>query len=87
MLNWRNVKIDGNPVNVNGKYLVTDSKDISTSGINGVVWYGGSEAKFTFMGWTGDDNTYEDNSCCSGEKCFDMDVKYWCPVEEIELPK
>ena len=40
----------------------------------------------TFKGWIGDENTYEDNSCCSGERMFDLIPTHWCPTDELNLP-
>jgi hypothetical protein len=88
MINWRKISEVGNPTNSHGKYLVTDGNDISTSDVTGVTHYkGGGNPTFTFKGWTGDENTYEDNSCCSGERMFDLMPTHWCPIEEINLPK
>jgi len=68
MINWRNIKDVGYPKDSDKKYLVTDGYDISTTDIQGTNHYkgGGNDPIFTFKGWSGDDNTYDDNSCCSG---------------------
>lgn len=73
MINWRSIKDVGYPKDQYKKYLVSDGKDISTSEISGKKW-------------TGDDNTYEDNSCCSGPRSFYMIPTHWCPLDEINLP-
>lgn len=87
MINWRDIKEVGNPTDSNNKYLVTDGKDISTSDIHGTTHFkGDGSPTFTFKGWSGDDNTYEDNSCCSGTRMFDMKPTHWCPINEINLP-
>lgn len=84
MINWRNIKTDGLPTNGNIKYLVTDGKDISTSSVNISTNYTTKETKF--ISWTGDDNTWEDNQCCSGTKIFDLIPTHWCPLDEVNLP-
>jgi hypothetical protein len=87
MINWRSIKEVGTPDNTHIKYLVTDGKDISTSGIYGsTLFKGDGNPVFTFKGWDGDDNTWEDNSCCSGTRVFDMAPTHWCPIDEIALP-
>jgi hypothetical protein len=87
MINWRSIKEVGTPDNIHTKYLVTDGKDISTSGIYGsTLFKEDGKPVFTFKGWDGDDNTWEDNSCCSGPRVFDMAPTHWCPIDEIGLP-
>mgnify|MGYP006901792388 CR=1 FL=1 len=78
MIQWRNIKDVGYPTNSNKSYLVTDGKEISTSNIY--------TTNKTFMGWAGDENTYEDNQCCSGIPMFDLIPTHWCPTDEINLP-
>jgi hypothetical protein len=86
-INWRSIQDDGLPTDTNKKYLVTDGKDISTSDIYGSTHFkGDGNPTFTFKGWGGDDNTWEDNSCCSGTRVFDMQPTHWCPTDEIALP-
>lgn len=86
MVKWRSIKEVGNPT-VNKTYLVTDGTDISTSDVFGTTLFkGDGKPKFTFKGWSGDGNTYEDNQCCSGERAFDMQPTHWCPTDEIDLP-
>jgi hypothetical protein len=87
MINWRNIKTDGLPTNGNKKYLVTDGKDISTSGVEGITNYNGTTPIFTFKKWCGDDNTGEDNGCCSGTPYFDLTPTHWCPTDELNLPE
>lgn len=88
MINWRSIKDIGYPTDGNKKYFVTDGKDISTTEVSGVTHFkGDNKPTFTFKSWSGDDNTYEDNSCCSGTKVFDMTPTHWCPIDEINLPK
>jgi hypothetical protein len=89
MINWRNIKEVGTPTNVDISYLVTDGTDISTSDIYGRTDYNNGVIlpKFHFKGWSGDEFTYEDNECCSGERVFDMTPTHWCPTYEINLPK
>ena len=87
MINWRKIKDVGFPTDGNKKYLVTDGKDISTTTI--AVEHSvkeGESLKTTFTDWVGDDNTYEDNSCCSGIQCFSMTPTHWCPIDELNLP-
>jgi len=87
MIHWRSIKELGYPTNTNEKYLVTDGKDISTSGIYGSTFFKkGEKPKFTFKGWDGDDNTYEDNSCCAGTPMFEMVPTHWCLTNELNLP-
>lgn len=86
-INWRSIKEVGFPLDANKKYLVTDGKDISTSEIRTRTLYKEGEQPLTkFIDWKGDENTSEDNSCCSGEICFLMDPTHWCPIDEINLP-
>jgi hypothetical protein len=88
MINWRKISDVGFPTDPHKKYLVTDGEDISTTDIGGNTRFkGDGNPTFTFKSWTGDDNTYEDNSCCSGIRMFDMTPTHWCPTDEIELPK
>ena len=83
MLNWRKISVVGNPLDSSKSYLVTDGTDISTTDID-VHQYHTGEIKF--LDWTGDESTYENNQCCSGERVFDMEPTHWCPTDEIELP-
>lgn len=86
-IKWRSVKEVGTPSDQNGEYLVTDGIDISVSGISGRTHFkGDTKPTFTFIEWTGDANTGEDNSCCSGERYFDITPTHWCPIEELNLP-
>lgn len=84
MINWRCIKNVGFPTDTNLKYLVTNGKDISTSDIDITRNYKNGEIKFNK--WTGDDNTYEDNQCCSGTKMFDINPTHWIPLSELDLP-
>ena len=84
MLNWRSIEKEGCPLDYNKTYLVTDGINISTSDIDVVRNYNTGEV--SFRKWLGDENTYEDNSCCSGTRMFDLFPTHWCPVEEINLP-
>ena len=86
MINWRSIKEVGCPTDEHKSYLVTDGKEISTSDIDVNRYYGGDNPRSEFRGWTGDGFTYEDNSCCSGERIYDMRPTHWCPTDEIELP-
>ena len=83
-INWRNIADVGNPTDNNKSYLVTDGKEISTTSIS-CKWI--SKNEWSFLKWSGDENTYEDNSCCSGEIMFDILPTHWCPTDEINLPK
>jgi hypothetical protein len=88
MINWRSIAEVGYPTNSHKTYLVTDGKDISTSDVSGSTHFkGDGNPIFTFKGWSGDENTYEDNSCCSGERMFHMVPTHWAPTDEINLPK
>lgn len=84
MINWRNIVEKGYPIDNSKSYLVTDGKSISTTNIDVVRDYNAGTTKF--KKWTGDENTYEDNQCCSGTPCFDLIPTHWCPTDEIELP-
>jgi len=87
MINWRCIAEVGYPTNSHKKYIVTDGKDISTTECHGITHFkGDGNPTFTFKGWSGDENTWEDNSCCSGERVFDMTPTHWAPVDEINLP-
>lgn len=83
-MKWRSIKEAGMPINSNKSYLVTDGINISTTDISITKNHSTGETKFN--GWTGDENTYEDNQCCSGESMFDMEPTHWIPTDEIELP-
>jgi len=86
-MNWRSIKKVGNPTDGNKTYLVTDGTDISTSDISiSTHFKGDGNPTRTFEGWVGDENTWEDNQCCSGERMFDMTPTHWCPTDEIKLP-
>jgi len=87
MINWRSIKEVGYPTDDHKDYFVTDGKDISTSEARGNTTFKGSVKTFTFKFWYGDVNTWEDNSCCSGERIFDMRPTHWCPTDEVNLPK
>jgi hypothetical protein len=84
MINWRTIKEVGYPTDSNKSYLVTDRKDVSTSNVSIQKNYNTGETKFNK--WTGDENTYEENPCCSGTPMFDLTPTHWCPTDEIELP-
>lgn len=84
MINWRSIKEVGHPTDDNKSYLVTDGKDVSTTNASINTNYKTGETKF--YKWTGDENTYEDNSCCSGTPMFYLTPTHWCPTDEIELP-
>jgi hypothetical protein len=87
MINWRCIAEVGFPTDGNKTYLVTDGTDISTTEAGGQTDYrGDGKPTFKFKEWVGDDNTGEDNSCCSGERYFDMCPTHWCPTDEIKLP-
>lgn len=87
MINWRSIKEVDNPTDGNKTYLVTDGKDISTTEISiRTDFKGDGNPRKTFLGWSGDPCTYEDNSCCSGTREFDMIPTHWCPTDEINLP-
>ena len=83
-MNWRSIEKEGTPTDSNKSYLVTDGKEVSTTGIS--VTYKPATGDIKFDRWTGDENTYEDNSCCSGEVVFDLKPTHWIPTDEIELP-
>tara|TARA_R110000796_G_scaffold192641_1_gene309281 strand:+ start:1577 stop:1840 length:264 start_codon:yes stop_codon:yes gene_type:complete len=87
MINWRSIKDDGLPSDPNKTYLVTDGIEISSSDITGSTTFKGKTKSFKFHGWIGDENTGEDNSCCSGQRYFDMNPTHWCPTSELNLPK
>ncbi len=87
MINWRSIEKDGLPTNGSKKYIVTDGKDISTSDVRGTTRFkGDGNPIFTFEGWSGDDNTFDDNQCCSGTRMFEMKPTHWCPIDELNLP-
>lgn len=87
MINWRNIEKVGFPTDQHEKYIVTDGKDISTTDIYGTTRFkGDGNPKFTFEGWSGDDNTQEYNDCCSGKRVFEMIPTHWCPARELNLP-
>jgi hypothetical protein len=87
MIKWRNISKVGNPKDCHKNYLVTDGRDISTTEIHGTTHYkGDGNPTFKFSSWSGDENTYEDNSCCSGKRMFHMVPTHWCPTDEIDLP-
>ena len=87
MINWRSIAEVGFPTDGNKTYLVTDGTDISTTEAGGITNYSDGKPKFKFKEWVGDENTGEDNSCCSGERYFDMKPTHWAPTDEINLPK
>ena len=84
MINWRSIREVGHPTDCNKSYLVTDGKDVSTTNVSITTFY--NTGKTSFNKWTGDENTYEDNQCCSGTPMFDLIPTHWCPTDEIELP-
>jgi hypothetical protein len=83
-MNWRDISKVGPPLDCNKTYLVTDGKECSTTNIRVIKNYNTGEA--TFKGWTGDDNTYEDNQCCHGPTMFALTPTHWIPTDEIPLP-
>ncbi len=88
MIKWRDIKEVGYPTDSNKKYLVSDGKDISTSECFGTTHFkGDGNPTFTFKGWNGDDNTFEDNQCCSGPRSFYMTPTHWIPIDELNLPE
>lgn len=87
MINWRSIEKDGYPINDHKAYLVTDGKEISTTNISGIRHFkGDGNPTFTFKRWSGDENTYEDNGCCSGIRMFELKPTHWCPTDELNLP-
>ena len=84
-MNWKSIEKDGYPMDSSKSYLVTDGEAISTSNINVFTNYTTQNSRF--IAWTGDENTNEDNSCCSGERCFDLEPTHWICTSEIPLPK
>jgi len=86
MINWRSIAEVGYPTDDKKNYLVADGKDISVSAISVKRTYNADEKTTTFISWHGDENTWEDNSCCSGERMFDLTPTHWCPTDEINLP-
>lgn len=87
MIKWNKISDVGYPTDSNKTYLVTDGIDISTTEMYGTTRFKDNEKPtFTFKGWSGDENTYEDNSCCSGTRMFHMTPTHWFPTDEINLP-
>lgn len=84
-MNWRNIKEVGNPLDINKSYLVTDGEEVSTTNIGITKNYNTGVTKFNK--WTGDENTFEDNQCCTGERVFELTPTHWIPTDEIELPQ
>ena len=84
MVNWRNIKELGLPNDPELTYLVTDGRFIATTDIVTSIDSNGGGHKF--KEWTGDGFTYEDNQCCSGPRCFELEPTHWCPTNEINLP-
>ena len=84
IMNWRNISEVGPPLDGNKSYLVTDGNECSTTEISITKNYTTGETKFNR--WVGDENTYEDNQCCSGEKMLELEPTHWIPTDEIELP-
>ncbi len=88
MINWREIKEVGNPLDSNKTYLVTDGREIATSDISiSTHFKGDGNPTKTFISWDGDPNTQEYNSCCSGDREFELDPTHWCPTDELNLPK
>jgi len=87
MIKWRSIKEVGHPTDSNKTYLVTDGDEMSVTGIRiSTHFKGDGNPTRTFIAWTGDENTYEDNSCCSGEIMFALTPTHWCPTDELNLP-
>ena len=84
IMNWREILKVGTPTDANKSYLVTDGKEVSTTNISITTNYNTGATKFN--GWTGDENTYEDNQYCSGTPMFDLIPTHWLPTDEIQLP-
>lgn len=84
IMNWRDTSKVGVPLDDNKSYLVTDGKECSTTNI--AVRKNHDTGELTFVRWTGDENTYEDNQCCSGTPMFDLVPTHWIPTDEIPLP-
>jgi len=86
MINWRSIKDVGFPTEGFKTYLVTDGTEIATTSVTGITTFKGESKSFKFQGWIGDENTGEDNQCCSGTRYFDLVPTHWCPTDEINLP-
>ena len=87
MINWRNIEEVGNPTDPHMTYLVTDGKEMATTQIYSSTRFKGGEPPITtFKGWKGDENTQEDNDCCSGPLKLLITPTHWCPTNEINLP-
>jgi hypothetical protein len=82
--NWRSIAEVGTPTDSNKSYLVTDGRECSTTDIHIRKNY--TTGVTEFIGWIGDENTYEDNPCCSGERRFELFPTHWIPTDEIPLP-
>ena len=87
MINWRSIKEVGFPTDESINYLVTDGKNISVSAIACNHYFKDNNHIIKFSEWTGDENVWEENSCCSGTRVFDMNPTHYCPVTEINLPE
>lgn len=83
-MKWRDISKVGLPLDNNKSYLVTDGKEFSTTNIDVRKNYNTGE--ITFLRWIGDENTYEDNQCCSGTTMFGLVPTHWIPTNEIPLP-
>lgn len=83
-MNWRDISKVGVPLDTSKSYLVTDGKECSTTNID--VKTNCNTGEKTFLKWTGDENTYEYNECCSGERMFGLIPTHWIPTDEIPLP-
>ena len=83
-MNWRSIKEEGEPTDSSVSYLVTDGRDVFTTNIDTIKNYKTGVIKFDR--WSGDENTYEDNDCCSGRSMFELEPTHWLPASEIKLP-
>ena len=86
-MNWRSIAEVGMPTDTNATYLVTDRKEVATTQIDRRHRRKPEGGYDSFMMWVGDENTWEDNQCCSGDRQFDLVPTHWMPVNEIQLPE
>lgn len=87
MIKWRSIQKDGFPTNENIGYLVSDGNYIEYSDISLEygLYFDKKPKQPKSVNWVGG-SVYALYTEVSGTE-FDFEVKYWCPVTELNLPQ
>jgi hypothetical protein len=87
MINWRSIERDGLPTDSKVGYLVSDGSNIEYSDLylNYGLYFSNRPKNPISVEWIGGSSILVCEEC-SGT-IFPFDVKFWCPVSELNLPE